>query len=242
MLIQDHFVGTFYDVVKASNSFNMDDVQYTVIYVDSPATFEIRLRSFGDTGKNVILINCYGHLSLQDVDIAKQHKFFIIDSRRPFHLDNVFANNCSILTYSNEIASWNLPTIDQIYMESDSSDGEDDYGEDRDLMVQQRIIKNAAKAEWSRKRKDIHWDYYSQTWYSIPSAVLLLELAHSMGKSNANFAWCAAVALSSQFTDSLISFHQYASICTDNMKQFVGKYGQKQKSCGDLMTITFDEE
>uniref|UniRef100_A0A914XTU9 Uncharacterized protein n=1 Tax=Panagrolaimus superbus TaxID=310955 RepID=A0A914XTU9_9BILA len=262
MLLQDHFVRTFYDVVKAthpvimvnvdvdalcalmilSNCFNMDDVQYTVVYVDSPASFDTRLRSFGDVGKNIILINCYGHLSFEEAELPGQHKFFIIDSRRPFHLDNVFSNHISILTYSKEMTSWNLPKIEQVYMESDSSSDEDDGGEDRELMVQQRIIRNAAKAEWSRKRADIIWDYYARTWYSIPSAVLLLELAHSMNKSNANFAWCAAVALSSQFTDNLISFDQYASICTDHMKQFVLKFGQKQKNCGDLMNITFDEE
>lgn len=37
----------------------------------------------------------------------------------------------------------------------------------------------------------------------------MLELLHELGKSNAEMMWCAAVGLSSQFTDQLISIETY---------------------------------
>jgi cell division control protein 45 len=269
MLLQDHFTGTFYDVVKSEHplvmvnldvdavcasmilfhAFTGDDVHYTVAYVDSPSTFEARLRDQRGQTKHVILINCYGHLSLNDADLLGDTKFFIIDSRRPFHLDNVFAKNVACLTFSNEILSWNLPKMEEIYQESDSSsdENEDDMEGDSNKiehMVQRRTLKRLAKADWKRNRADTMWNYYSRTWYSIPSSVLFLELSHSMGKSTVSTTWCAAVALSSQYIDHLISFDQYSNVCMNHMRQFVAKYAPKpgQRNNGAILSITFDEE
>lgn len=132
-------------------------------------------------------------------------------------------------------------------MESDDSSDEDEDIEmdsDRALIIERKIVKRHQKEEWRRRRADIVWNYYEHTWYSIPSSVLLLELIHSIGKSNAKAAWCAAVALSSQHSDHLISLDQYTTVCVDNMKQYINKFCPKgdQKNCDDILSLTFDEE
>lgn len=58
--------------------------------------------------------------------------------------------------------------------------------------------------------------------------------------------WCAAVGLTSQFTDQLISVETYTNTCIDHMRTFIRKFAPRksiEQSRGDgVFRITFDKE
>ena len=43
-------------------------------------------------------------------------------------------------------------------------------------------------------------------------SLFMLELAHELGKSTAELMWCAAVGISSQYMDNLISLEKYTEV------------------------------
>lgn len=75
----------------------------------------------------------------------------------------------------------------------------------------------------------------------------MLQLAYELGKSNVEMLWCAAVGLSSQLTDNLISIECYTNICIDHLRNFIRKYAlcsvsEKNRGCDDVLRISFEKE
>lgn len=176
---------------------------------------------------------------------------------RPFHLDNVFNRDViRVLTYSSEIESWNLPQIEDIFAQNDSEDDSDedsDEDDEEDPMrersriadrIAERALRRQQKAQWKRNRANLLWEYYMKTWYSTPASVMMLELIHELNKCDAGKMWCAAVGLSSQLSDNLISLASYNKICVDRMRPFIRKYAprhQQAQGRGDgLMKVSFE--
>lgn len=78
------------------------------------------------------------------------------------------------------------------------------------------------------------------------SSVFMLELLHDMGKSCAEMMWCAAVGLTSQFIDQLVSVEAYTNVCIDRMRPFIRKFAPRksieQTRRDGVLKITFDKE
>lgn len=108
---------------------------------------------------------------------------FVIDSYRPFHLDNVFNRDAiRLLAYSSEIESWNLPQVEDVYISSDTEESEveeeeadDDEGDEQEInrergriadRIAERALRRQQKAQWKRSRANLLWEYYMKTWYS----------------------------------------------------------------------------
>lgn len=174
-------------------------------------------------------------------------------------MDNVFnRDSIRILAYSSEIESWNLPTVDNIYSQSDSEDGSEedvDEDEEEDTMrerariadkIAERALRRQRRAQWKRNRANLLWEYYMKTWHSTPVSVMMLELIHELNKCDARMMWCAAVGLSSQIADYLISLETYNKVCVDQMRPFIRRYSPRNKQSqgrgDDVMKVSFDSE
>lgn len=74
----------------------------------------------------------------------------------------------------------------------------------------------------------------------------MLNLVHEIGKSSSEMMWCAAVGLTSQFIDQLISVEAYTNTCVDHLRTFIRKFACRksiEQSRGDgVLRITFDKE
>ena len=59
-------------------------------------------------------------------------KFWIIESRRPIHLDNIYnVESIKVLTDGSELADWNVPEANTIYDQDQSgSESDEEEGED----------------------------------------------------------------------------------------------------------------
>lgn len=195
------------------------------------------------------MINCGGFFSLLDLDIAEDLIIFVIDSRRPFHLDNIYNNgNIRILVRSSEVQRWEIPKVEEIYDNDDSESSDEEENDDRAANFEERILKRQQKHKWMGNRAELLWKYYNETYYSEPSSIFMLNLVHSLNKSNAKTVWCAATGLCSQLADHLTSSINYMEVCSEHMTPFIVKYGKrnnkdkKYNSAEDVMAITFEKE
>ncbi|KHN82399.1 Cell division control protein 45 -like protein [Toxocara canis] len=312
--------------------FACDDVAYSLVVVNGWDSLVRAVDEHAEQSHIAVLINCGANRALTSLDLAPDMKLYIIDSRRPLHLDNVYAqDNVYILVNSTELAELKCPQASEIFeSDSESSDGEHEEGEGNralediekrairrtrrqqwrakrnDLLwdyyenswysisvyaqdniyilvnstelaelkcpqaseifesdsessdgeheegegnraledIEKRAIRRTRRQQWRAKRNDLLWDYYENSWYSISSAVQMLELAHLMGKSSAETMWCAVVGLNSQLVDRLISFEAYTAVCIDRLRPFIRRYSSRNGAMkgDDVLRISFDKE
>ncbi|KHN82402.1 Cell division control protein 45 -like protein [Toxocara canis] len=268
MLIRDNFRQQFYEVIRKNhvlvlvNSdvdalcavrilmhlFACDDVAYSLVVVNGWDSLVRAVDEHAEQSHIAVLINCGANRALTSLDLAPDMKLYIIDSRRPLHLDNVYAqDNIYILVNSTELAELKCPQASEIFeSDSESSDGEHEEGEGNRALedIEKRAIRRTRRQQWRAKRNDLLWDYYENSWYSISSAVQMLELAHLMGKSSAETMWCAVVGLNSQLVDRLISFEAYTAVCIDRLRPFIRRYSSRNGAMkgDDVLRISFDKE
>uniref|UniRef100_A0A914N4Y9 CDC45-like protein n=3 Tax=Meloidogyne TaxID=189290 RepID=A0A914N4Y9_MELIC len=111
--------------------FSCDEVTYTLIPVNSIEGLKSTIKIHGKQTKNIILMNCVGSNSLLDFELPSNVNFWIIESRRPFHLDNIFnVDSIKVLTESSELPEWNVPDANSIYEQEEQSGSES--GEDEE--------------------------------------------------------------------------------------------------------------
>ncbi|KAI6239351.1 hypothetical protein M3Y99_00587300 [Aphelenchoides fujianensis] len=205
-----------------------------------------------------VLLNCGGYRSFLELQIENPKGFsiFVIDSRRPFHLDNVFnADGLHILCFESELAELQIPAYNEIHnarFESDASDSSEDEAEgggggnrgnslaDR---VERRLLKRRQISAYRENRERLLHKYFQYSYTSTPTSVLLLKLAHSMGKSSAGLTWCAAVGLASAHVEHAISQQTYSAICLEHMKPFIHRFQPRDKNRVDpTFRISFDRD
>uniref|UniRef100_A0A1I8AZL5 CDC45 domain-containing protein n=1 Tax=Meloidogyne hapla TaxID=6305 RepID=A0A1I8AZL5_MELHA len=113
--------------------FSCDEVTYTLIPVNSIEGLKSSIKIHGKQTKNIILMNCVGSNSLLDFELPSNVNFWIIESRRPIHLDNIYnVDSIKVLTESSELPDWNVPDANSIYEheEQSGSESEEEEGED----------------------------------------------------------------------------------------------------------------
>uniref|UniRef100_A0A914KJ81 Uncharacterized protein n=1 Tax=Meloidogyne incognita TaxID=6306 RepID=A0A914KJ81_MELIC len=111
--------------------FSCDEVTYTLIPVNSIEGLKSTIKIHGKQTKNIILMNCVGSNSLLDFELPSNVNFWIIESRRPIHLDNIFnVDSIKVLTESSELPEWNVPDANSIYEQEEQSGSES--GEDEE--------------------------------------------------------------------------------------------------------------
>ncbi|KAL3117078.1 hypothetical protein niasHT_007481 [Heterodera trifolii] len=114
--------------------------------------------------------------------------------------------------------------------------------------IERRALRRQQKVRWKRNRKELLWNYYLKSWHAAPVSLLMLELAHELGKGSAEMMWCATVGLNSMYIDQLISVETYSELCMDRLRPFIRKYGLRggttvdQTRGTDQLRIVYDKE
>ncbi|CAB3401292.1 unnamed protein product [Caenorhabditis bovis] len=273
MILKDNFRQGFYDVIKResvvlmvstdtdalcttmilSHLLKCDDVPYSIVAVDGWQDVEKGFAELQDQKTSIVMINCGANRSLSRLQIPAQATIYVIDSHRPFHIENVFENDqVHILADSQEIEELRMPNPEEIIREEsddDTDDDDDQFGEayeNRMEKIQRKAIKREELRLWERRRQNVLWTYYESAWCGAPSCVRLLELAADLNRTSAEIMWYAAVGLNSVFVDRLISIELYTAICVDRMRPFIHKFSPKtilnQGKVDDLLHISFAKE
>ncbi|VBB30505.1 unnamed protein product [Acanthocheilonema viteae] len=111
--------------------------------------------------------------------------------------------------------------------------------------VGRREAKRQRRMELKRHREDILWKYHENSWYGPSSAVLMLEVAHSVGRTTVEMMWSAVVGISSQLVEYLISHDCYTTVCFDRLRAFRMKFcpdGSDIVRGDDILRLKFDDE
>lgn len=231
--------------------FICDDVSFSMVPVNGWEALDRTFREHYDQSPTIVLINCGGNRSLQDMQVPEGSKVYVIDSRRPFHHENIFeGEQIMVLVDSVEVPKLSLPEMSSVMEDGESSDSEDDSdnedgrGETRMERVERRLLKKEMKKQWAKRRKNILWKYYENSWYSISSAVRMLELAAELNKATPELMWVAAVGLNSQWTDRVITIESYHDVCIDRMRPFIHRFSPRNSGAraDDLLRVSFEKE
>ncbi|MCP9259073.1 Cell division control protein 45-like protein [Dirofilaria immitis] len=111
--------------------------------------------------------------------------------------------------------------------------------------VGRREAKRRRWMEMKRHREDVLWKYHENSWYAPSSAVLMLEIAHSVGRTTVEMMWSAVVGISSQLVEYLISHDCYTTACFDRLRVFRMKFcpdGSDVVRGDDILRLKFDDE
>uniref|UniRef100_A0A8R1ELS1 Cell division control protein 45 homolog n=1 Tax=Caenorhabditis japonica TaxID=281687 RepID=A0A8R1ELS1_CAEJA len=204
-----------------------DDIPFSILVVDGWESVEKIFATAQEQKCYYILINCGANHSLSRLQLPPASIAYVIDSHRPFNIENVYANDQAfMLINSAERADLRLPDADQVMRddsEDESSDDEDDDGEENGVYsyeqrmekIQRKAIRREERQLWDRQRRNILWRYNESTWYSSPICVMALELAAEMNRLSAESMWYAAVGLNSALNDKLpekVVYHRFCHI------------------------------
>ncbi|KAI6189495.1 hypothetical protein M3Y97_00014700 [Aphelenchoides bicaudatus] len=273
MIIYTDFKNSFYKVIQQSQNVvivsyndvdalaatfilttmcNADEIVYSLVSVTNWEQLKNVFEEYKQAATHFILLNCGGFRSLVELDLPSNLCIFVIDSRRPFHLDNVFnEETVRLLCFESEMTELNLPEPSEIFNDEDSDASSDEEEDEQDenrmasatRRVERRMIKQKRIQAWRQRREEILWKYSNKSYISMPISVFLVKIAQSMSKMNAALTWAAAVGLSSYVLDYRISSDNYNSICTERMKEFLRQHGHGDRNkISSTLKITFERD
>ncbi|XP_044260178.1 cell division control protein 45 homolog [Tribolium madens] len=202
------------------NLLKYKEILYTLTVIRGVEDLKRSYRENSTDVKYFVLINCGGTVNLVDLFEPEEDAiFFIIDSHRPTHLDNIFSDGQVRLLWTPEEDS-EVPDFHSVYRdESDEESGEEPESEEGDenegraakkrRLNEEAILKRRERRLWEAKRFDIIAEYSQYTYYNKASAIAMFKLAWFLNKDDKDLLWLAIVAITEQFLLGKIENTQY---------------------------------
>ncbi|XP_028400506.1 cell division control protein 45 homolog [Dendronephthya gigantea] len=229
--------------------FKCDSVEYTLLPVRGRDDLINAYVDYAEQIKHMVLINCGGNINilelLQPLDDVI---FYIVDSRRPLDLDNIY-NQDQIKILMKEGETLEIPEFDDIYASSD--DDEEESDEEGTPMKRRRTEDSESphkskkeKRIWAKKRQSILTQYYQNAFHGSSSAMVLYELCWKMSKDSNLLLWWSVVGLTDQLINERIDNDKYVSdaqILHEHVLRLNHDTGENGTSI-NCMKISFDHE
>lgn len=203
--------------------FKADDVEHTLVPVSGKDTFLAAYKEHTDQVKSVVLINCGGSLNvLELLEPEDGVRFYIIDSRRPLELDNVF-NQEQVSIVLREREELELPDFDDIYaadMEEEEDDDDEEYFSDeagsprskrRRTGEEDTYQARKKRHLWKRKREEVLYKYYEFNFHGTAASLVMYELALKLSKDSNDIIWLSIIGLTEQLLYEKIDREKYVT-------------------------------
>jgi len=184
-----------------------------------------------DEVHSIVLINCGGNYDMHELLFGKTMEedgndidhvcVYIIDSQRPFALENVYnQNNIFLLDDEKDKGLENYPPLvdesdddeseaeDSEYIDSEEDEFE---GENPRPSKRRRLgdVELRAKAERRKGRLRIQ-EYYKYTrWAKSPASAILYQMAAAVNKSDNALLWLSILGLTDMFVNSRMERDTY---------------------------------
>ncbi|KXJ28983.1 cell division control protein 45 homolog [Exaiptasia diaphana] len=233
--------------------FKCDSIQYTLVPVSGKEDLARAYLEHADQIKHIFLINCGGNINLLEMlEPDEDIRFYIADSHRPLHLDNIY-NQDQVKILMKEGETLEVPDFDDIYAESeDDDDSHDDDDDDSEPSSKRQktdegensLSARAKKKQWERKRQDILYRYHEYAFYGTSSAVVMYELAWKLSKDSNDLLWLAAIGLTDQYLNERVDSEKYVSDA-ETLHEHVMRHNHGTDENGvsiNCMKIAFDAE
>ncbi|KRX43573.1 Cell division control protein 45 -like protein [Trichinella murrelli] len=265
MLITD-LKADFYDIIKGHQvhimcSLEVDSISccklllyvlrrnntaYSLYPVVDPDQLLTKYSDAYQKAKYFIFVNCGATVDINELLLLRKDKIiFVLDSHRPFNLENVYSTNIHLLINSEEMNDLSIPNPKDIYIvEDEEKHSETDDGNLPESPAAKQAEKDS-RAEWESKRNEIMFNYYQFSSYSMSSAMLLYKLICVLSLQSNDTLWCAIIGLSSQLVQDQIGIEQYTLWSTD-LSQQLRRIRLNQRDHRNLpkdcLSITFQKD
>ncbi|RZB40478.1 cell division control protein 45 -like [Asbolus verrucosus] len=203
------------------NLLKYKEILYTLSVIRGIDDLKTAFQENCNDVKYFVLINCGGTINLVDLFEPEDDViFFILDSHRPTHLDNIYSDGQVRLLWSPEEDS-EVPEFNSVYREdSDEEDREEGVGEEEEDEIEGRaakkrrlneeaILKRRERRLWEERRFDIIAEYSQYTYHAKASAIAMFHLAWQLNKDDKELLWLSIVAITEQFLLGKIENAQY---------------------------------
>ncbi|KRY39658.1 Cell division control protein 45 -like protein [Trichinella spiralis] len=249
----------FYDIIKGNQvhimcSLEVDSITccklllyvlrrnntaYSLYPVVDPDQLLTKYTDAYQKAKYFIFVNCGATVDINELLLLRKDKIiFVLDSHRPFNLENVYSTNIHLLINSEEMNDLSIPDPKDIYIVED----EEQHSTESPVAKQ---AKKDSRAEWESKRNEIMFNYYQFSSYSMSSAMLLYKLICVLSLQSNDTLWCAIIGLSSQLVQDQIGIEQYTLWSTD-LSQQLRRIRLNQRDHKNLpkdcLSITFQKD
>ncbi|KRX74867.1 Cell division control protein 45 -like protein [Trichinella sp. T6] len=266
MLITD-LKADFYDIIKGHQvhimcSLEVDSISccklllyvlrrnntaYSLYPVVDPDQLLTKYSDAYQKAKYFIFVNCGATVDINELLLLRKDKIiFVLDSHRPFNLENVYSTNIHLLINSEEMNDLSIPDPKDIYIvEDEEKHSETDDGNLPKSPAAKQAKKDDSRAEWESRRNEIMFNYYQFSSYSMSSAMLLYKLICVLSLQSNDTLWCAIIGLSSQLVQDQIGIEQYTLWSTDLSQQLRRiRLNQRdhQNLPKDCLSITFQKD
>lgn len=166
---------------------------------------------------------------------------FVIDSHRPIHLGNIYAQNVFVLDdMLQSIQSENLPEDNSdLSMNESSSDGSSSSSEESSLSERDfdsddsfsRKRKRREKKYTSRKnRRKVLNQYYLSTSYGAASSMVAYEIAKETSKDTNELLWLAIVGLTTYYVHGDMNTDTYHRLFQGAQTEVASKNSDEAKT------------
>ncbi|RDD44749.1 Cell division control protein 45-like protein [Trichoplax sp. H2] len=197
-----------------------DNIGYTLVPVSGLQELERVYLEYSDQFKNIILINCGGNINIVEILQPEEDvTFYVIDSHRPFDLNNVF-NQDQVKIILMEGETVDIPDFDDVFRQNEDEEDDDDdrdnldNGSSADEEIEGSPRKRMktdtlSKRRWLQRRKEILFSYYEFAYYGTASAMIAFDLAWKLSKDNNDNLWWTIIGLTEQYLHQKIDRDKY---------------------------------
>ncbi|KRX63414.1 Cell division control protein 45 -like protein [Trichinella sp. T9] len=223
-----------------------NNTAYSLYPVVDPDQLLTKYSDAYQKAKYFIFVNCGATVDINELLLLRKDKIiFVLDSHRPFNLENVYSTNIHLLINSEEMNDLSIPNPKDIYIvEDEEKHSETDDGNLPESPAAKQAEKDS-RAEWESKRNEIMFNYYQFSSYSMSSAMLLYKLICVLSLQSNDTLWCAIIGLSSQLVQDQIGIEQYTLWSTD-LSQQLRRIRLNQRDHRNLpkdcLSITFQKD
>ncbi|KAJ8042920.1 Cell division control protein 45-like [Holothuria leucospilota] len=204
--------------------FHCDHIQYTIVAVAGKQDLERAFLEHSEQLEFVVMINCGGNIDLIELLQPEENVvFYICDSHRPIHLNNVF-NDSQVKMLVNSGDEFNLPAYEDVIRNEESD--EDDSGNESDepsgkrrrfdeATLERKMEKRRKRREWEQNKERIMYDYDEFSFYGTAASLVMYDLAWKLSKDTNDLLWWAITGLTSQLIAKRIDREKYVSDVTE---------------------------
>ncbi|XP_064392878.1 cell division control protein 45 homolog [Halichondria panicea] len=235
--------------------FKADNVEHTVVPVDGKASLQQAFTDQADQVKSVVLVNCGGSINLLELLQPEQDSvtFYVVDSRRPYELDNVYSQD-QVQLVVREGEELELPAFEEVYNSDMEDESDDEYFSDsedgptakrRKTGDEDSYQTRKRKHLWKKKREEILYKYYEFNTHGTSASLLMYELAMKMSRDSNDLLWWAILGLTEQLLYEKVDRERYV---TDlhALQPYVIRHNRTSEdetpSAINSMRIAFDNE
>lgn len=207
--------------------FSCDLISYSLEICTKRSDIQEAMNAHRDSTHHVILINCGAAerlMKLLDLRDASS-RIFVIDSRRPVHLENLYSEK-QVMVLTDNFNLGKVPKFEEIYMADDDHEEEEstasEFGEDSQSQLQSgRKRKRRGNPEWLAKRERILDEYYKDVWYERSSALKMFDVAYAVSKDNSDLFLWGVLGLCSMHSQRRILKRDFVTVRYEHCDAFV---------------------